>query len=100
MVEAPFSTFDAPTLLRATEVVGSSMAQAIALTTVDLIRDETMPPAELFAGIFRAHLLGAASILVASRTARVLDVEQLAGAASDFLRAELAIPRRADTAHV
>ena len=97
MAEASlFDDFDAALLDRVTEAVGTRMAASIALSVVDVIRDDAVSPELMSAGLIRAHLLGAASAIAGAEAAGAIVIgsdERLVADAIEVMLAALTTMR-------
>lgn len=90
----PFAGVDPHALRRCFEASGNAIAQAIALSTVALARDDTIPPEAFAAGLVKAHLTGlAGAVLAAGRVGQ--DAAALAEAVAASLLEQVAIGAKA-----
>lgn len=93
-----FAGLDAAAVDRVAEAIGTRMAGASALSSMLLVRDGNVETAEFAAGLAKAHLLGAASALLAAQSQGVLALRSDAAIARDAARVvvdALAVMRRA-----
>ncbi len=84
-----YATFGDAGAERACEVLGARIAIATGIGSIDLVRDPAVSPADLTAGLIKAHLLGAASAIFGAIKAGQLstaDGDRLAREAGRVIR--------------